>query len=186
MDGAQLKSSNSWIRDLRDEYDNDPETLAEYWKLQVMEDALALMERTGMQRRDLADRLGVSNAYISKLFEGTTNVTIETMAKMANAVDGELSIRILPKKAADKISQRYSVPFVKARAASSLASAVPVIRKRPTNAAAPPMPRVVDLRPRLEFPTLEVALQAIKEQRANQECGDDQEDARNYNYALAA
>jgi transcriptional regulator with XRE-family HTH domain len=46
-----------------------------------------------------AGRLGASPAYITKMLKGETNFTIETMTKVAKALDSELEIRICPRNA---------------------------------------------------------------------------------------
>lgn len=45
----------------------------------------ALMQRNSMTNAELARRMGVSPAYITKLFRGSTNLSLETLAKLANA-----------------------------------------------------------------------------------------------------
>jgi DNA-binding transcriptional regulator YdaS (Cro superfamily) len=44
----------------------------------------------------IARKLGTSAAYISKVFRGDTNMTIETMVKLARATGGELRIEVRP------------------------------------------------------------------------------------------
>ncbi len=53
-----------------------------------------LMKRRGVSKAELARRTGVSGAYISKVFRGDENLTIETMAKLVTAVAGRLSIEV--------------------------------------------------------------------------------------------
>ena len=57
----------------------------------------------GMTNADLAKKVGVSQAYISKVFRGDTNFTIETMVKLARATGGSLQLEI-----ADEVS--HSAP----------------------------------------------------------------------------
>ncbi len=52
------------------------------------------MKARGVTRADLARRLGTSQAYVTKVLGGTTNFTIETMAKLAMALDGTLHLHI--------------------------------------------------------------------------------------------
>lgn len=56
-----------------------------------------MFKRCGMTQAELANRIDSSPAYITKIFRGDTNFTIETMVKLARAVDGELQIQITPK-----------------------------------------------------------------------------------------
>lgn len=55
--------------------------------------------RSGKTSAAIAKALGVTRAYISKVFRGDVNFTIESMVKLARASGGALSIRILPQAA---------------------------------------------------------------------------------------
>jgi transcriptional regulator with XRE-family HTH domain len=55
-------------------------------------------DRSGKTQKELADKLNTSPAYITKVFRGDANFTIETMVKLARAVDGQLNIDIVPQK----------------------------------------------------------------------------------------
>lgn len=56
------------------------------------------VQKKGISQTKLADKIGTSPAYITKIFQGDTNFTIETMVKLARAVDGELHIDIVAPK----------------------------------------------------------------------------------------
>jgi transcriptional regulator with XRE-family HTH domain len=43
----------------------------------------------------LAEKLGTSGAYITKIFRGDANLTIESMAKLAKATGGYLDVKIV-------------------------------------------------------------------------------------------
>jgi len=49
----------------------------------------------GLSYADLAKKMGTSAAYISKVFRGDTNLTIESMVKLARATGGQLDARVL-------------------------------------------------------------------------------------------
>lgn len=49
---------------------------------------------------DIAQKIGTSAAYITKVFRGDSNVTIETMVKLARATGGQLDIRIVDSEVA--------------------------------------------------------------------------------------
>lgn len=55
----------------------------------------------GISYADLAKLVSTSAAYISKVFRGDSNLTIESMVKLARASGGELKIEIANKKAAE-------------------------------------------------------------------------------------
>jgi ribosome-binding protein aMBF1 (putative translation factor) len=60
--------------------------------------ALTLHERSrqaGINNKTLADRLKTSPAYITKVFRGDANLTIESMVKLARAIGLKLSIQLV-------------------------------------------------------------------------------------------
>jgi transcriptional regulator with XRE-family HTH domain len=70
-----------------------------YWTQVAMGDfvtaVLARMESREMSRADLAKRLEVSPAYISKVMRGDANFTLESMVKLARALGGRLRVDIV-------------------------------------------------------------------------------------------
>ncbi len=52
--------------------------------------------RSGLTYSAVAQNLGVTKAYVSKVFRGDTNLTIESMVKLARAVGGRLTIQVEP------------------------------------------------------------------------------------------
>jgi transcriptional regulator with XRE-family HTH domain len=55
-----------------------------------------IMEREGLKKVDLAERLGVSRPMVTKILRGNSNLTIETMVRASVAVSGKLQIRVVP------------------------------------------------------------------------------------------
>ena len=45
------------------------------------------MKQQGLSRQDVADRMGCSPQYISKLLKGTENLTLETICKLEDALN---------------------------------------------------------------------------------------------------
>lgn len=52
-----------------------------------VDDVVQIMKRENISKSELAKRSGVSKAYISKILSGYTNFTIESIAKLAQALD---------------------------------------------------------------------------------------------------
>jgi len=75
----------------------------EYWAegavLDFTGDLARLMDANDISRAELAKRVGTSPAYITKIFSGQANFTIETMTKFALALDHALRIHVAPKAA---------------------------------------------------------------------------------------
>lgn len=55
--------------------------------------------RSRLSYADLAKKLGTSAAYVSKVFRGDSNVTIESMVKLSEAAGGRLEIRVADRRA---------------------------------------------------------------------------------------
>ena len=51
----------------------------------------------------IAEKIGTSAAYITKVFRGDSNLTIESMIKLAHATGGRLSIQIVDANANAKV-----------------------------------------------------------------------------------
>lgn len=70
-----------------------------YWveraKLKFSVDLETKLRKAGMTYAALAQKLGTSASYITKVFRGDANMTIESMVKLARATDGQLEIRII-------------------------------------------------------------------------------------------
>lgn len=58
---------------------------------------LALMQERGVTKKELATIVGCTPAYISKLFNGSANMSLETMVKLADALNSEVNIQICDK-----------------------------------------------------------------------------------------
>lgn len=63
-------------------------------KLEFASDLHALMQRVDVNQRELADRLGKSQAYVSKALRGDANLTIETMVSLAHECAGRIHIKV--------------------------------------------------------------------------------------------
>lgn len=60
--------------------------------------AVALEQRrkqSGLSYKDVAEKMGTSSAYMTKVFSGEANMTIETMVKLARATGGQLHLEVL-------------------------------------------------------------------------------------------
>lgn len=68
----------------------EAERREEYWVagaiLEFTESLTAAMEAQGVSRADLARRLGVSAAYVTKMLRGNANFTLRSMVRAARAL----------------------------------------------------------------------------------------------------
>lgn len=69
-----------------------------YWvslaRIGFEEDLFRLMEKHELNKSGLAGEFGASAPYITKALRGDSNFTLKTMAKLARAVGGILTIRL--------------------------------------------------------------------------------------------
>jgi len=88
--------AEKWLRGLLDKYKDDLEFRAEGVIYDFTEKIVARMEELKINRSDLADRLGVSKPFITKLLNGNPNLTIKTMMSIADVLGCELSLDLYP------------------------------------------------------------------------------------------
>ena len=71
-----------------------PEGQAEHVAVAFLAQVNARMQAQGMSNAELARRMGTSSAYITRLFRGNANLSVQTMAKLAQAVGGLLRVEL--------------------------------------------------------------------------------------------
>ncbi len=91
--GEYNSYSDLW-RDLESDYEYLTEKNILEFTLQLYQ----LMEKRGVTKTELAEAIDSSQAYITKVFKGNANFTVATMTKLANAIDGQLSIHVTGKE----------------------------------------------------------------------------------------
>lgn len=91
-----------------------------YWVESAKLDFAMALEKqirlAGLSYANLAKKIGTSAAYISKVFRGDTNMTIETMVKLSRASGARLQIEVVNEAVATKTvaAQRWGnkvIPF---------------------------------------------------------------------------
>ncbi len=84
-----------------------------YWVEQLKLDFSISLEKrrknAGLSYADLAHKIGTSPAYISKIFRGDANFTIESMVKLSRATGGKVELKIID----DGITVDHSIWFAK-------------------------------------------------------------------------
>ncbi len=69
-----------------DEHADDPELVAEALAIDFMEDVSKIMREKGISRSELADLMGVSRAYVTKLFTAPPNMTLLSITRLCKAL----------------------------------------------------------------------------------------------------
>ena len=74
--------------------ERDPEFLLEYMKAALVEDIYRAMESEGMNKSQLAKRMGKSRQYVGRVLNETANFTLETVARIAAALEKDVVLRL--------------------------------------------------------------------------------------------
>ena len=83
---GDIVHSGGWLDQHIEQYEQDPDYVAEGLALHLVEEALRLMEEKGISRSELASQMGVSKAYITRLFNAPPNLTLRSIAHLALAL----------------------------------------------------------------------------------------------------
>ncbi len=86
-----------------DRFEDDPEYRAEGYYLEVTEKVLERMSQEGISKAELARRMDCSKSHITQLFQGVTNITLETLAKLAVSVNAEWEFRLSTESSASGV-----------------------------------------------------------------------------------
>lgn len=79
--------------------------------LTLTEKIVEFMENNNISRVEMAKRLGVSKAFVTKILNGNPNLTIKSMVSIAIALGCELAIDICPEGV--KVWKVYTPPTVR-------------------------------------------------------------------------
>jgi len=86
-----------FIEDKIEQFRDHPDFVAHEVLLDLNEQIVARMSELGLRNKDLADLLGVSRAYVSRLLDGRPNLTIRSLAAIALALETQLSVSLQPR-----------------------------------------------------------------------------------------
>jgi len=64
------------------------------FNLSILSQVFSIMKKEEITNAELAKRMNVSRAYITKLFKGNCNFTIKTVTAICRALDSDVDIRI--------------------------------------------------------------------------------------------
>jgi transcriptional regulator with XRE-family HTH domain len=88
-------NTEKWFEDKLETFER--ELYAEELILDLTEQIVAAMKELGVNRTELAARMGVSKAFVTKLLRGNTNITLKTMASLARSLGCNVNIKVCPK-----------------------------------------------------------------------------------------
>lgn len=87
----------AWYKEKIQKFRDDVEFLTETAILDFTEKIVDKMHKTGLNRAELAQKLGVSKPFVTKLLSGNPNMTIKTMVSIAHALECDLGVELCPK-----------------------------------------------------------------------------------------
>ena len=87
----------AWYKEKIQKFRDDVEFLTESAILDFTEKIVDKMNKTGLSRAELSQKLGVSKPFVTKLLSGNPNMTIKTMVSIAHALECELNFELCPK-----------------------------------------------------------------------------------------
>ena len=112
-------------RDL-DALRESPAYRAEKLALELTEEIHTRMETLGMGKSELGRQLGTSPAYVTKVLRGTNNFTLESLVKLADALEASVSIHLSPKGTSsvwvDVVANRRQTLYTKSESGGSTAT----------------------------------------------------------------
>ncbi|MDO8616835.1 MAG: helix-turn-helix transcriptional regulator [Dehalococcoidia bacterium] len=88
--------NDTWLEHLTKDFRHDPDYIAELLALEINEQIVDRMEARAIRRSDVARRMDVSRAYVTRLLSGSTNLTLKTLASVCLAVDAIPTIQLQP------------------------------------------------------------------------------------------
>ena len=92
-----------------DQWEHDPESELYGVLLDVTEGIVKRMVEQGVRRTDLAERLGTSRAYVTKLLDGQENMTLKTLVRVANALEMKVDAKFVPRERVAKAAKKPQV-----------------------------------------------------------------------------
>lgn len=87
----------TWLESYIEQHKYTVDYQTELSIIDLNEKIVSKMEELRINRAELAKRLGVSKAFVTKLLNGSPNMTIKTMIAVALALDCQLYLDIYPK-----------------------------------------------------------------------------------------
>ena len=103
---AERPITHSWLTEEEEMgFQQDPDFVAETYATRFIEQTLGIMRELPMSQKELAEKLGVSSAYVSKLFSAPPNLTLRSLAQLKIALNAQMTLGIYRKDQENKLYQ---------------------------------------------------------------------------------
>lgn len=93
----ELQTSSRGFSAIFERLEKSEEYELDALKVELCEQIYLIMEQEDIAKAELARRLKTSRAYITKLLQGSANFTLESLVKVARALDCNVSVTLRPK-----------------------------------------------------------------------------------------
>lgn len=103
-------TKKNWFAEQIKQFENDADFQAGLLRLKLYEDILRVMEEQGVSRTELASRLSCSKAYVTKLFNDSTNVTLHTLVRIALALGCDVELSLVQRNAVQRADYEKQNP----------------------------------------------------------------------------
>lgn len=88
----KLKTSSERLEELSLRIERSEMFDMEGAKFDISEHVFSMMERRGVSKAKLAHALGKSRSYVTKILQGNANFTLESLVRIARALDCKLDV----------------------------------------------------------------------------------------------
>jgi transcriptional regulator with XRE-family HTH domain len=100
------------LRRFIDDNRHTPEFEVEGLLLDLNAQISSAMQLHDVSRSELAERLGTSRAYVTKLLDGQENMTLKTLVRVANALEMKVDAKFVPRERVAKPAKHAEVKTV--------------------------------------------------------------------------
>lgn len=100
------------LKEKADKLISSPKYYAEYLKAEFADEINNAMEKLGLNKNTLAEKMGCSRQYVGRVLNENANFTIETMAAFALALNMKLDIEMYEKDALPEAAENKVLQFL--------------------------------------------------------------------------
>lgn len=91
------QGSSEWLKRYRNEFSHDPDFVAEGLAIRFTSEIARMMVEQGVSRSSLAETLGVSRAYVTKIMNAPPNLTLRSLVSVAMPLDADVVVNVVPR-----------------------------------------------------------------------------------------
>lgn len=82
-----MMAQRTWLQQFEQEYGEDPGYLAAGFMRQLVDEVCRRMDDLHLTQRELAARMGTSQAYVAKVLNHHPNMTVKSLMQLATALE---------------------------------------------------------------------------------------------------